>query len=534
VLFAFLCRVNGSTPQCREASAAHLLITFINRESARAGIDPSNRWNECKNQSMSDVELIVVLGLLALLAVGIVLMLAPVESTQEPLGLVLREIEPRVGEENQLVDFRYSVRRIETSDNESTSKREPGSRDEDFLPELVQEDEPIADEPPEWPGDELFYLAATEEVDGEQRQPGLWAKALALNAGDERRARFHYIRMRVAQIIDNQPKSGPDEHARASEKADEADISNEPEEGGSEEAGAKIETGSGEEMVAGVTASTEALAEVEDAPRVKEVAGVEQAPKAEEIVESGGIRRLEERLGAEAVPRLDVVYEVKGVRRAKESSEAGAVRKVDDVVDLGKVRKAQKVAGASVAAKAHGTAGAGEFAPILNHELVKGVIEGGRVIGDLIRSANLIRDYSVRQYVTGEDVRKTSSVTGDQKPEASSYFKDYHHRTSVSLGDSLQRFDPGVVRSYLISRQFPHQIELDFFDEALVITIQPRSPQMEFLVLIPGAGLDDPFGARFLASSRITELFMAAASENENPLTLYIELDLLLERLRIG
>ncbi|HUU71445.1 MAG TPA: hypothetical protein VMW70_02375, partial [Burkholderiales bacterium] len=91
-----------------------------------------------------------------------------------------------------------------------------------------------------------------------------------------------------------------------------------------------------------------------------------------------------------------------------------------------------------------------------------------------------------------------------------------------------------VVRSYLLARQFPHQLAVDFFDEAVVITILPGSPQMEFLVLVPGGGLGDPFSARFLASSRITELFMAAASENQNPLSLYIELDLLLERLRIG
>lgn len=32
--------------------------------------------------------------------------------------------------------------------------------------------------------DEEFYLIATTEVDGEQRQPALWGKVMALSEGD--------------------------------------------------------------------------------------------------------------------------------------------------------------------------------------------------------------------------------------------------------------------------------------------------------------------------------------------------------------
>lgn len=49
--------------------------------------------------------------------------------------------------------------------------------------------------------DEALYLAATEEFDGPSRQAGLWAKVLALHDGDEEKAKFSYIRERVAQKL---------------------------------------------------------------------------------------------------------------------------------------------------------------------------------------------------------------------------------------------------------------------------------------------------------------------------------------------
>jgi len=49
--------------------------------------------------------------------------------------------------------------------------------------------------------DEALYLAATEEFAGLSRQAGLWAKVLALHDGDEEKAKFSYIRERVAQML---------------------------------------------------------------------------------------------------------------------------------------------------------------------------------------------------------------------------------------------------------------------------------------------------------------------------------------------
>lgn len=49
--------------------------------------------------------------------------------------------------------------------------------------------------------DEAFYLSATEEFSGPLRQAALWAKVLTLHDGDEERAKFAYIRERVAQML---------------------------------------------------------------------------------------------------------------------------------------------------------------------------------------------------------------------------------------------------------------------------------------------------------------------------------------------
>ncbi len=49
--------------------------------------------------------------------------------------------------------------------------------------------------------DEEFYLIATTEVDGEQRQPALWGKVMALSEGDQDKAKYQYIKLRVEQLI---------------------------------------------------------------------------------------------------------------------------------------------------------------------------------------------------------------------------------------------------------------------------------------------------------------------------------------------
>jgi|GEM_PF-845416 len=48
--------------------------------------------------------------------------------------------------------------------------------------------------------DQKYYLMATEEVDSEHRDAALWAKSIAIVEGDENKARFKYINLRVEQL----------------------------------------------------------------------------------------------------------------------------------------------------------------------------------------------------------------------------------------------------------------------------------------------------------------------------------------------
>lgn len=48
--------------------------------------------------------------------------------------------------------------------------------------------------------DENLYLEATKEVEGENRRPDLWAKAVALSEGDKEKAKYKYINIRVEQL----------------------------------------------------------------------------------------------------------------------------------------------------------------------------------------------------------------------------------------------------------------------------------------------------------------------------------------------
>ncbi len=506
---------------------------------------------------MSGLESIVVLGLVVLLVIGIALMFAPLSSGEDAPGLVLREIEPQVGEEGQLIDFRYSITQIQSSPDSDTETEAPKSDDEVLLP-MENSDEDLAlEESMTRIDDELFYLVATDEVDSDHRQPALWAKVIALNSGDEQRARFHYIRLRAAQMLKNQPTASAQEtHGEVmevteivppvgAESASDAgadgpvdvpkiEVVSEPE---AEHVAASSDDASLGGLVgprpfskAQIRPEPEPLAKPECAPVAEPDAVAEQAVMAEQASMADVQARAAGRMVVEAemeaamkafpdpapVPGWTPVTETQSPPKAKMMAEEQPAPKVNR----------------SIRAKRAPIEGA--FGPILNRTLVMQVIDEGRLIGRLIRSADLLRDFSVARYVTSDEIRRARAGKVDSWPEASAYFDNYQHRTAVNLGDSLQRFDKSIVRSYLLARQFPHQLWVDFFDEALVITILPGSPQMEFLVLVPGGGLGDPLSAKFLASSRITELFMAAASGDQNPLTLYVELDLLLERLRIG
>ncbi len=48
--------------------------------------------------------------------------------------------------------------------------------------------------------DEELYLQATREVDEERKESALWAKVMALSEGDQKIAKYKYIKLRVEQL----------------------------------------------------------------------------------------------------------------------------------------------------------------------------------------------------------------------------------------------------------------------------------------------------------------------------------------------
>lgn len=56
--------------------------------------------------------------------------------------------------------------------------------------------------------DEEYYLAATREAEGQDRNEALWAKSIALCEGDKEKAKYKYINLRVEQLK-NSPPSEP-------------------------------------------------------------------------------------------------------------------------------------------------------------------------------------------------------------------------------------------------------------------------------------------------------------------------------------
>ena len=48
--------------------------------------------------------------------------------------------------------------------------------------------------------DEHLYLQAIQEVEGDSRQDGLWAKAITLEKGDAEQAKYRYVQLRVEQL----------------------------------------------------------------------------------------------------------------------------------------------------------------------------------------------------------------------------------------------------------------------------------------------------------------------------------------------
>lgn len=57
--------------------------------------------------------------------------------------------------------------------------------------------------------DEELYLEATNEAEADRKNPALWAKVMALSEGDQEKAKYQYIKLRVAQLIDERKNAKP-------------------------------------------------------------------------------------------------------------------------------------------------------------------------------------------------------------------------------------------------------------------------------------------------------------------------------------
>ena len=61
------------------------------------------------------------------------------------------------------------------------------------------------------PNDEQLYLEAAQELDSGKQDPALWVKAMTLSEGDEDKARYRYIALRVEQKPSTSEKIAPAE-----------------------------------------------------------------------------------------------------------------------------------------------------------------------------------------------------------------------------------------------------------------------------------------------------------------------------------
>lgn len=67
-------------------------------------------------------------------------------------------------------------------------------------------------------GNEQLYLDATNEAEGKNRDPALWAKVMALSEGDEAKAKYKYINLRV-ESLHREKERKEKEQLKASQEA---------------------------------------------------------------------------------------------------------------------------------------------------------------------------------------------------------------------------------------------------------------------------------------------------------------------------
>jgi hypothetical protein len=100
-------------------------------------------------------------------------------------------------------------------------------------------------------------------------------------------------------------------------------------------------------------------------------------------------------------------------------------------------------------------------------------------LGILVSASLLLSDYFVRDYVTEEKVAELRSGSHS----ASSYFDTYLHRYTVQATDVPKSADPRMTKTYRETTAFPYEYLVDFFDEALLVTLLPDTRRIDFLLI---------------------------------------------------
>lgn len=94
-----------------------------------------------------------------------------------------------------------------------------------------------------------LYLRATEEFESGNRAPAIWAKALALNAGDLDKAKYEYIRVRVEGLRESLSATKEESIAPAMPTPDETEITL-----GNSKSGRALSNGPDDEIIEAIRA----------------------------------------------------------------------------------------------------------------------------------------------------------------------------------------------------------------------------------------------------------------------------------------
>ena len=132
---------------------------------------------------ITDLEIIVLAGFLALLVIGVALMLSPVKVNEDMATLRPTSGEPRGGESQELAVFRQSIRRVQESNDAEGIGAGLRGRDE-RMPEKVDNGHAHESKTRASSADDLApYRGGANHLNGSRIEPKLGVEFVALDVG---------------------------------------------------------------------------------------------------------------------------------------------------------------------------------------------------------------------------------------------------------------------------------------------------------------------------------------------------------------